>query len=106
MVEESAEAETALAVIPVNEKRSKYVDFTIICKDQATGKMIKYGVEKSVIAASSTFFHDLFEACPNSDQPEKEELELLDNFHIGVVLIALQILSGAIDTHTEACILK
>lgn len=97
MSQNASEDSTDLAIIPVNKKRSKYVDFTIICKNQASGKIIKFGVEKAVISSASTFFNDMFEACSSQENNDKEQLEMME-MDSETVLKFLQCISGIVDS--------
>lgn len=96
MVEDNTEVEISSDVIPVHKNRSEYVDFTIICKNQATGKKIKYGVEKAVISSASTFFNDMFKACSSQGNGNKEELEMME-MDSETILKFLQAISSVAD---------
>jgi hypothetical protein len=58
---------TDLIVIPVNEKRSDKVDFTIVYTDPKTDRKTFYGVEKQCLCIWSKFFANLFEQSPNQE---------------------------------------
>lgn len=105
-----------LIVIPVNEKRSDKVDFTIVYTDSKTDEKTFYGVEKQCLCVWSKFFADLFEQSPNQEgdnDSEKDndskgtivrsvikrekEVEILST-NKAVILTLLQLMHGIIPT--------
>ncbi|PWN36650.1 uncharacterized protein FA14DRAFT_169624 [Meira miltonrushii] len=71
---------TDSTVIPVNPKRSKHIDFIIICENRATGNTVS----------------DMFDACSSHGEAQKEELELKE-MDLDVVHKFLKIISGVVE---------